>query len=551
MEKFSGRKPKLVVLGAAVILIVVGMYFALQPPPPTPPPPLKVLNIGIGTEPKNLDPATCGGMQTLGILKLAMETPIDCDWQTGKLLPSLVERWDQTIDATAFTLYLRKNVKFHDGTPLNATAVKYTFERLLDPAVKAGSRAGWLMIKNIEIKDAYTVIFHTDPTAFFMAKLFYAPCSIINPSQAKKLGTDFGLKELSIGTGPYKIAEYIKGKYLKLVANDQYWGGRPKIDVVYSKPVPEAATRVMALEAGELDFIFDVPPGDFARLEKNPNFQVITAAPTRVMTLYLNNLYGPLKDKRVRQALNYAIDKVAINQRILGNKGRVMDSLVPPQAFGYYHMEPYPYDPAKARQLLKEAGYPNGLELTMRYSKGRYLMDEEVVGAIQLYFADVGVKAKIENLEWATLQAKIDEGPKGDFQACYLGTGVTTLDIDQGLADWTIDGWAPKGRAPFFYNNSRINELYKEGGKTTDTEKRMKAYKEVHEIVWEDAPLVYLFFQPQLYAAKKTVHGIGVRHDETIWLNGAYIEDVGSTKAPAPKLMLLQQLMPTEKKDPV
>lgn len=545
-QQKSKTNLKYVGLGVAIIIIIAAAYFVTRPPPtppPPPPPPPTTLTITMGMEPPTLDPQMCTGMPNLGIIRLIAETVTDAHYQTGELIPHLAERWDASPDATTWTLYLRKGVKFHDGTPFNATAVKFTIDRILDPKVGATVGGAYAMIKSVEIKDTYTVVIKTDPHPPFMRLFWYGPSAIVSPTQVQKLGADFH-KQL-VGTGPYKLVEHVRGSHIKLVANSEYWGGKPKIDTIIVKPITEAGARLMALEAGEVDFVYHVPPADIPRLEKNPNIQIILGMPTRAMHAAMNTQWGPFKDKKVRQALNYAVDKNAINQRIFQGRAEVMDAPINNRSFGYYKAGPYPYDPAKAKQLLKEAGYPDGFEITLRYGKGRWLMGDEVVEALQSYLAAVGVKVKVEGLEWAAYRAKARLGvDKTDSQLDFGGLGGVTLDADRSLNELTKVAWPPGGLEQMFYYNARFEEVFYAARATTDEKERIAYYKEAIQIVWEDAPRIFLYFEPQIYAARKTVRGVGVRHDETIWVKGASVEVKGATKASS-----LFQLMPILRKD--
>jgi peptide/nickel transport system substrate-binding protein len=545
---------KYVGLGVAILIVLVGAYF-LTTPQPTPPKPTTTtattrppaapttLTIAMGTEAPTLDPQRATGMPNLGIIRLITETLTDADWRTGELLPNLAERWDTTPDATTWTLYLRQGVKFHDGTPFNATAVKFTYDRMMDPKVGAAVGGAYAMIKSVDIKDTYTVVFKTEAHPPFLRLLWYGPFGIVSPTQVKKLGDDF--TKVMAGTGPYKLVEFVRGSHIKLAANDQYWGGRPKIDTLISKPIAEGGARLMALEAGEVDFVYQVPPADIPRLEKNPNIQMIYGIPTRAMHVPLNTQWGPLKDKKVRQALNYAVDKNAINQRIFKGLAAIMDCPVNNKTFGYYKVGPYPYDPAKAKQLLSEAGYANGFEVNLRYGKGRWLMGDDVVEALQSYLAAVGVKVKIEGLEWAAYRAK-ESLPfeKTDAQMSFAGLGGITLDADRSLNELRKAAWPPAGLEGIFYDNPKFDELFQKARSTANEQERIAYYKEAIQIIWEDAPRIFLYFEPQLYASRKTVSGVGVRHDETIWVKGATVQPKGAASAAS-----LFQLMPILRKD--
>jgi len=531
MTKSIGNKSKLkyIGLGVAILVVLFAAYLVTGPLSTRPSPPA-VLTISMGTQPSTLDPQKATGMPNLGIIRLITETLVDADYQTGELIPLLVERWESTPDATTWTLYLRQGVKFHDGTAFNATAVKFTLERLLDPKTGGAAASAYSMIKSIDVKDTYTAVIKTDPYAPFMRLLWYAPSSIVSPSQVKRLGDTFS-QQLA-GTGPYKLVEYVRGDHIKLTANDQYWGGKPKIDTVIVKPIPESGARLMALESGTVDFVYAVPPPDIPRLEKNPDIQLIYGIPTRAMHVTLNTKWGPLKDVKVRQALNYAVDKNAINERIFKGRAQVMDAPINDRSFGYAKVGPYAYDPVKAKQLLKDAGYPDGFEVTLRYGMGRWLMGDEVVEAVASYLSQVGIKVKVEPLEWAAIQAKnaltVD---KSDMQLQFTGLGGVTLDADRSLNELTKAAWPPSGLEPTFYENPQYDQLYFKARTTIDPEARKALYKDAMQIAWNDAPRIFLYFEPQVYAARKTVHGVGVRHDETIWMKGASVDVKQSSQA--------------------
>mgnify|MGYP001028471359 CR=1 FL=1 len=546
---------KYVGLGVAILIVLIGAYY-LSIPPPTPPKPTTTtpttrppvapttLTISMGMEPPTLDPQKCTGMPNLGIIRLITETLTDADYKTGELIPNLAERWDASPDATTWTLYLKQGVKFHDGTPFNATAVKFTYERMMDPKVGGAVGGAYAMIKSVDIKDTYTVVIKTDPHPPFMRLWWYGPSAIVSPTQVKKLG-DVEFTKVMAGTGPYKLVEHVRGSHIKLAANSDYWGGKPKVDTIIVKPITEAGARLMALEAGEVDFVYAVPPADIPRLEANPNIQMIYGIPTRAMHAPLNTQWGPLKDKRVRQALNYAVDKVTMNERLFKGRAQIMDAPINDRSFGYYKAGPYPYDPAKAKQLLKDAGYADGFEVTIRYGKGRWLMGDEVVEALQSYLAAVGVKVKIEALEWAAYRAKeMLPFEKTEAQISFAGLGGVTLDADRSLNELTKAAWPPNGLEGMFYENAKFEELFFKARATADSEARKAYYKEAMQIVWEDAPRIFLYFEPQIYAARKTVQGVGVRHDETIWVKGATVQPKGAASAAS-----LFQLMPILRKD--
>jgi peptide/nickel transport system substrate-binding protein len=521
-QKPSRRKLWIAIAGIVLVAIIGLAAYSLIPKGPERG---GTLVISLGTDIPVFDPQKSTGMQNLGIIRLVTETLTDFDPKTGKLIPNLAESWESNADATAWTIHLRKGVKFHDGTTFTAEAVKLTImDRLLDPKAKSPARGSFSAIKSIDIVDDYTVVFHTTGYAPLMSLLNYAPSEIISPTQYKKLGDDF--YKQPIGTGPYKFVEHVKGDHVKLVANPDYWNGAPYLDTIIMKPIPEAGARVMALESGSSQVITNVPPADYFRLKSDPRFYAIEALSQRSMHLTFNTHWGPLKEVKVRQAINYAIDKKTIVDRIFKGTAAVMDCPgIPPAAFGYSKLATYEYDPAKAKQLLAEAGYANGFEVQLMYGAGRFLMDTEVVEAVQSYLAAVGVKVTITPLEWAAFQA-MNAKPEGESKAqmTFVGFGLPTLDADQAYEGFRSDSWPPLGLEPTFYKNEKFDALHQQGRSTTDPAKRQAIYKEAGQIIFDDAPWVFLYYEPQLHLARAEVKNVLIRHDETIWLFGVYIE---------------------------
>jgi len=509
----------------ALVLVVIVAVAAYSMTPKAPEKRGGTLVISLGTDIPIFDPQKSTGMQNLGIIRLVCETLTDMDPKTGEVKPNLAESWESTPDATTWTVHLRKGIKFHDGTTFTAEAVKVSImDRLLNPQAKSPARGSFSMIKSMDIKDDYTVVFHTTGYAPLMALFNYAPSEIISPTQYKKLGDDF--YKQPIGTGPYKFVEHVKGDHVKLVANPEYWNGAPELDTIIMKPIPEAGARVMALESGSSHVITNVPPADYFRLKADARFYAIQALSQRSMHVSLNTKWGPLKDVKVRQALNYAVDKKAIVDRIFKGTAGIMDCPgIPPSAFGYSKIGVYEYDPAKAKQLLAQAGYPNGFEVELMYGAGRFLMDTEVVEAVQSYLSAVGLKVKITPLEWAAFQAA-EAKPVNEtkVQMAFVGFGLPTLDADQALENFRSDSWPPLGLEPMFYQNARFQALDDKGRSITDLAQRKVIYHDATQILFDEAPWIFLYYEPQLHLARAEAKNVLMRHDETIWLFGAYME---------------------------
>lgn len=478
------------------------------------------LVVGMGVDTPRWDIHRATGMQGLGVQRLVTENLTDLHWETGELLPNLAESWEASRDATTWTIRLRRGVQFHDGTPFDAEAVKFNLERVLDVGVAKGS---FDMIERIEVKDAHTVMLYTTPFAPLMRLFAYAPSGIASPTQIKKLGSDSYFRQ-PIGTGPYTFVEHARGERSVLMANGRYWGGRPYINRVIMRVVPDIGARVAALEAGDLDVAYDVPPTETRRLEANPGIRIVRGRTARTVYVGINTQYGPLREKRVRQALNYAVDKEAILKGIYLGEGRVSDAPFTNIAFGHAAMPVYRHDPARAKALLTEAGYPDGFEITLTYAPGRYSMDTQLVEAVAAYLRAVGVRVKIQAVEWATF-GRMRTAPleESKIQLYLLAFGNAPLDADHGLKPLRPDQFPPESDNPTFYDNPRFMPLHMQARSTTDTAKRQRLYKELIRMVWDDAPWIFLIVQPNIHAARKRAQGVYIRSDETIWLHKAWI----------------------------
>jgi peptide/nickel transport system substrate-binding protein len=475
------------------------------------------LIISLGTDIPIFDSAKATGIPNLGIILLVSETLTRIAPEGGAVLPNLAESWKQSEDGSYWTLNLRKGVKFHDGTPFNAEAVKFNVERLFDPATKAAAAGAFSMIKKVEVVDEYTVKMITgDPFAPLMATLAYAPMGINSPTQVKKLGND-NYYTAPMGTGPFKFVYHKKGEEARLEANKDYWGGAPYLDAVVMKPIPETAARVMALESGQVHAIYHVPPRDAERLKTDKRFEVLTPNQQRAILVGFNVTKKPLDDPKVRQALNYAVDKKAINDRIFLGIPKIADSPVPQTVWGYVKTKDYTYDPEKAKQLLKDAGYPNGFEVTLHASPGRYLMDAEVIEAVQSYLQKVNVKVNIITLEWAAYQtAQRKKVEESQIQMFFIGWGVPTLDADIIIKNYLKEGWGELGLNTMYYTNPEVEKLVLAQRTAKDDKSRLDALKKAQEIIMEDAPQIFLYTEPQIHAKSTKVQNLIISVTEMV-----------------------------------
>jgi peptide/nickel transport system substrate-binding protein len=438
----------------------------------------------------------------------------------GEIGPKLAEKWEVSPCVTVFTLTLRRGIRFHDGEPLNAEAVKVNFERRLDPKAATPMRFLVAPIKSVTVVDEYTVRMETTkPFAAMLGNLTHTTNSIQSPA-ALKASWDKPLPK-PVGTGPFIMKERIPGDRVTMVRNENYWGEKAKLDEVVWRVIPDDAARMVALEAGEVHVAVRVPPLDIPRLEADPEIYVDHTSSIRTIYIGFNTLVEPFDDIRVRQALNYAVNKEAIVKYVLGGVGRVSDAPISPGIFGYHPIMTYEYNPEKAKALLAEAGYPDGFEIAMHFSPGRYYMDAPVVTAAVADLLKVGVKVEIITMEWGTfLPFIIRPAAEAEHKMFLLGWGCITGDADYGL----FPLFRSEERFNLaFYKNERVDELLTLGRTTADPEVRKSAYKEAMAIIMDEAPWLFLHSESQATGIRANVKDLWVHPTERVMAHTAWI----------------------------
>jgi peptide/nickel transport system substrate-binding protein len=338
----------------------------------------------------------------------------------GKPTPRLALSYS-TPDATTWEFKLRPGVKFHDGTDFDAAAVKFTYERTLAPDFRTGWRSFITPVDRVEVVDPLTVrIITKQPFPTLLTQLAYMP--IVSPTAVKMVGPE-AFAKLPVGTGPYRFVRWTAGQRLELEAFPGYWGGPAKIKKVVLRPIPELATRISELETGGVDIILQVPPDQVQRLRKNGDIEIIGVSSTQPMVLQFNTRAGNalIKDKRVREAISLAIDRKTIADQLLLGEATLINGPVTQQYRGYDPAMPVPaYDPARAKQLLAEAGAA-GAQLTYSTPSGRYVLDKQIAEVVASQLRAVGLNVKVEPLEIAQYVQRLQNRTIGDM--VYIGIG--------------------------------------------------------------------------------------------------------------------------------
>jgi len=408
-----------------------------------------------------------------------------------KLTPRLASSWTVK-DNRVWEFKLRPGVRHHDGTPVTAEDVKYS----LDIYRQDGSprKANTVGITNVEVVDPQTVRITTDgPRPGLMANLSLL---LIFPKKAReKMGTDeFGKKP--VGNGPYKFVEFVRGQRLVLEANPDYYRGRVQPSRLVLRPIADPATRVAELKTGGVQIIQEPSLTQVKELHNDPNTELKLLKGGRLIIHPFNTTEPPFDDVRVRQAANYAVDRTSILQRVLENYGQLLHGPFTSAWPGYDpNLKPYPYNPAKAKQLLTEAGYPNGIEATFSITSGAFLKDRDIAEVIASQLGEVGIKVRLVPTERATLQ---NTWLAGEFKGITSVAWGTAADPDAMLG-WTL--YNRKGHKP----DEKLNGLIDKSRKTVDAERRVAVLKELGHYVHDQAYWLFMYAQDEFYAKRKDV----------------------------------------------
>ncbi len=463
---------------------------------------------GAGADPDSLDPANTDSNPGEAVGHMVHNYLVRFDAKVN-LHPDLATKWTQSKDGLSWTFTLRKGVKFHDGTPFNAEAVKYNFDRFIGPEKPLKSGLHDPIIKSVEVVNEYTVKFNLKvPFAFFLNNLAHSASGIVSPAAHKKWGKDLTLHPT--GTGPFKFVEWVRGDRVVLERNDEYYEGKARLERIVIRTIREDSSRVLGLQAGDYDLIVRIPPEEVPRLMREGRVRIDAEQSNRAIRIAFNMSKKPLDDLRVRQALNYAVDKDSIVKNIYQGMAAVIPTVVGPLNVGYAAVKGYGYDPAKAKKLLADAGYPNGFEISLWTPQGRYLKDYELAQAVQQQLAAVGVKAKLEAFEWGAYLAQLRKPRDESKQELYMIAWAPST----GEARWGIypitacDQWRPTGSNDSFYCNKTLDQMIDKSVASTNVKERDAYLRKAQEILVEDPCAIYLLATKETVGMSLKVHDI-------------------------------------------
>lgn len=483
------------------------------------------IRVGYTQDAATLDPANHRSRISEGIIRNMYDGILARDDQM-LVWPELAESFDQLDDVT-YEAKLRKGVMFHDGSEMTAEDVKYTFDRLTKEGAMGGqtsprkSLLGPLV--ETSVVDEYTVRF-TLANAWPVFPRMLPFQEVVSKAFVEKVGTE-GLATQANGTGPFKLVDWRQGDSVIMERFDGYYGGADGIepvgpartDRVIFRVIPESASRVAALLAGEVDLINELPVHAMKRVEDNPDTKVLKTLGTRSFFILLNTTKPPFDDARVRKAANHAVDKQIIIDRILNGLAVPINGILSPQSFGHNpNLPAYDHDPEKAKQLLADAGYPDGIDVVLDAETPF----KDIAEALAASMASGGVRAKVQLWERNALRASWDPKKPKEREMYFSSWGSGALD-PAGIFVPVLRTDARGNRSG--YSNAEVDRLLDAANGEADQEKRSQMYQDAQIIVNDEAPLVFLWLPQDIYGANARLEGWKPSGRGIIKLHDAYL----------------------------
>lgn len=481
-----------ILLSLASLLMLVANFAAAQPRDQS-------FIVAQAADTRGLSPLSSTNQQEKNISNQVVERLVQWTPEGTGFVPVLAESWVQTADDT-LQINLRQNLSFTNGEPFDATAAKYSLDAML-AATPYASFVGF--IDHIDIVDDHTVnVVAKGPAsqglllnALAMGSFQYPPV------YTEEVGLLEGFATKPIGTGPFSFVEWVKDDHITLQANPDYWGGAPKVQYLVFRPITESAARVAALEAGDVDFIIDVPLASFARLNANPGLVAIASPGGRAYSLTITTLdpNSPLANVEVRRALLHAVDPDGIIEFILQGHGSRLTQVVAPTTFGYNPDIPQiSYDPQMTRDMLAAAGYPNGLNLNFDYAISGYPLGKEISEFIASQLEEAGVTVNQNVLEYGEYLNRLVTLRLVDL---FYGGSLTPPDAQFAYPAYTC------GFRYSYFCNEEYDTIFRGASLLVDDAERTAAYQQLAQILYDQAAVIPLFTMDDFWAHRADLEG--------------------------------------------
>ncbi len=415
----------------------------------------------------------------------------------GSLQPRLATEY-KSINDTTWEFKLRQGVKFQDGTPFNAEAVKFSIERLKDPATKGPGAYIVTMIKEIKVIDEYTVQLITDkPFSPLPAHLAHPVAAMVSPQGAKG---DLGKNP--VGTGPFKLKEWKAGDSVTLVANPDYWGGKPKLETVVLRVIPEAGTQLVELKAGTVDLFSGVQPEKFDEIANDKQLTATKFLGWGTFYLTFNTKEGPTANPEVRKAIAQAIDRKGMVDTLRAGMAELANSMIPKTVFGASTtLKPISFDVNAAKESLKKAGIATPLKLKLQTYENAET--KQIAGAIQSQLKEIGIDLEIVVTDSAAFSK---DSLKPDHGLLLSSWGTVTMDADYAFWAWYQSGQHQADNKSF-YANPEMDKLLANARGTSDAKARLAAYEKIQEIAQNDLAYLPLYYPLSNYAKNRRLEG--------------------------------------------
>lgn len=452
------------------------------------------LTIGITNAANTLDPHMTASVSTDLSLLSHIYPSLVLRGADGKIAPYLATAW-KNVDDLTWRVSVRDGATFTNGEKLDAEAVKWNFDRVLNTALNARVRAWFTLISDVKAVSPTEIEIKTSapfPTLIEQLSMFF----LLPP----KWATDHKPASEATSGGPYVLASVKPGESYTLEANPKFWGPKPKFDRVLVRVIPEPASRVAALLAGEVDWVANIPTSELGRIQSSKNAEAGSVPSIRTVFIKFNTEKPPLDNKLIRQALNYAVDKKAITKAIFNDKAEIAHcQVMSKNYFGFNEkLKAFPYDPEKAAALLKQAGGPPSQPIEFDIPTGTYLNGEEVVQAVASQLEEVGFKTKIVEMQFSAYMDKYVK-TKTLASMSLLSQAWPTMD-----ADGLLTLFSP-GNIYAYWNNDSFGQALQQGRSNMKADERLTAYKKATETMCEEAPVLFLYTQPATYGVSKRI----------------------------------------------
>ncbi len=494
------------------VLVALALMAAASPPDPAEAQAKDTLVVGLTSHAPTLDPhmhfERVGILVNINMFDSLLHKNVRLEYE-----PSLATSW-RAVSDTVWEFKLRKGVQFHNGDALTAEDVKYSFERVLDPAKKSPQVGNIRAIKEVRIVDAETIHLVTDkPFPLLLERVVFFP--IVPRKHVEKVGDQVFGTTAAVGTGPWKLVEWKRDQHIRLEAFDGHWRGKPSFKHLVFRAIPEVATQVAELKTGGVDLIRNVSADLVPELNAGPQTYVSSSPILRVHYVHMDMRTPPFDKKLVRQAANYAIDKQAIIQKLMGGLGGQVATVVQPTAFGHdAGVTPYAYDPKKAKELLTQAGYPNGVDIALHSA---FVEFRPVFEAIAQMLTDVGLRTNARMWDPGPAWNKFFQA-EGKATHGYYGSwgNYSVFDADavlHPLYHTEPGGWVGK----WYTRVPELDSLIDQARATVDQAQRKRSYAQIQRLIREDAPSIFLFTQYDNLGISKRVT-YQARGDEWLWL---------------------------------